>query len=109
MKPDTFAFDRHLFDLLRQPQHAQFTTRDLREAYAGYLDPGSFRLSDLRRYVYEQIRRLLRAGWIARDEEHRQRGQVYHLLETTASIWFLWVVASPRFPRQLTLQPKPHQ
>lgn len=86
MKPDTFTFDRHLFDLLRQPQHAQFTTRDLRDAYAQYLDPGSFRLSDLRRYVYEQIRRLIRAGWIARDEEHRQRGQVYHLLETPNSL-----------------------
>lgn len=91
MKPDTFTFDRHLFDLLRQPQHAQFTTRDLRDAYAQYLDPDSFRLSDLRRYVYEQIRRLLRAGWIARDEEHRQRGQVYHLLETPESLNLLLV------------------
>lgn len=82
MKPDTFTFDRHLFDLLRQPQYAQFTTREIRDAYAQHLDPGSFRLSDLRRYVYEQIRRLLRAGWVARDQERRQRGQVYHLLET---------------------------
>lgn len=40
----------------------------------------TFRVADLRRYVYEQIRRLLRMGWLVLDEERRPRGQeVYHL------------------------------
>lgn len=30
-------------------------------------------------YVYEQIRRMLRAGWLVPDEERRTRGQIYHL------------------------------
>ncbi|MNP34524.1 hypothetical protein D3C76_1278150 [compost metagenome] len=33
----------------------------------------------MRRYVYEQIRRLLRAGWVLQDKDRRVRGQVYHL------------------------------
>ena len=33
----------------------------------------------MRRYVYEQIRRFLRTGWLVLDEERRSRGQVYHL------------------------------
>lgn len=33
----------------------------------------------MRRYVYEQIRRLVRAGWVSPDEDRRVRGQVYHL------------------------------
>ena len=38
-----------------------------------------FRIADVRRYVYEQIRRLVRAGWVVPDEDRRVRGQVYNL------------------------------
>ncbi|MDC6700569.1 hypothetical protein, partial [Leclercia adecarboxylata] len=48
-------------------------------AYAKRLDGMTFRIGDVRRYVYEQIRRMLRMGWVVLDEERRSRGQVYHL------------------------------
>jgi hypothetical protein len=79
MKSDSFIFDRRLYELLQQERHVQFTTRDLRDAYAECLSGTSFQLSEVRRYVYEQIRRMLRVGWITQDTERRKRGQVYHL------------------------------
>ncbi len=79
MKSASFIFDRRLYELLQEEGCTQFTTRDLRDAYAKSLEGLNFRLGDVRRYVYEQIRRMLRAGWLVPDEERRTRGQVYHL------------------------------
>lgn len=79
MKSASFIFDRRLYELLQEEGSTQFTTRDLRDAYAKRLEGMTFRLGDVRRYVYEQIRRMLRAGWLVPDEERRMRGQVYHL------------------------------
>jgi len=79
MKPATFILDRCLYELLQEEGRSQFTTRELRDAYAQRLGGLTFRLGDVRRYVYEQIRRMLRAGWLLPDEERRSRGQVYHL------------------------------
>lgn len=79
MKTVSFIFDRRLYDFLLEEGRTQFTTRELRDAYAKHLEGTNFRLADVRRYVYEQIRRLLRAGWLVADKESRKRGQVYHL------------------------------
>ena len=79
MKPASFTLDRRLYELLLEEGRMQFTTHELRDAYAQRLTGMDFRLGDLRRYVYEQIRRLLRAGWLLPDAERRVRGQVYHL------------------------------
>lgn len=79
MKPAPFVFDRRLYELLQEEGRTQFTIRDLRDAYSKRLEGMTFRLSDVRRYVYEQIRRMLRAGWLVHDKERRTRGQVYHL------------------------------
>ena len=77
MKPDSFTFDRRLYDLLQQEGFERFTTREMRDAYAKHLDGVAYRLGDLRVYVYEQIRRMLRAGWVVPAAERRKRGQVY--------------------------------
>ena len=79
MKSASFIFDRRLYELLQEEGRTQFTTRDLRDAYAKRMEGKTFRLGDVRRYVYEQIRRMLRVGWLVADEERRTRGQVYHL------------------------------
>ncbi|AZC39859.1 hypothetical protein [Pseudomonas chlororaphis] len=81
MKQDSFEFDRQLHDLLCQDIHREFTTHQLRDAYAALLPPSSFRLADVRIYVYEQIRRLIRAGWVEMAEQRQKRGQVFRLLE----------------------------
>lgn len=79
MKSASFIFDRRLYELLQEEGSIRFTTRELRDAYAKRLEGITFRIADVRRYVYEQIRRLLRTGWLVLDEERRSRGQVYHL------------------------------
>jgi len=86
MKPDSFIFDRRLYDLFQQGQLRQFTTNDLRDAYATHLAGITFNSSDLRRYVYEQIRRLLRAGWVIQDEKRQKRGQIFHWQSVPANL-----------------------
>ena len=86
MKSVTFIFDRRLYELLQEGGYTKFTTRELRDAYANQLDGMTFRIADVRRYVYEQIRRLLRSGWVVLDEDRRVRGQVYHLQPTPAHL-----------------------
>jgi hypothetical protein len=78
MKPDSFILDRRLYDLFQQGHLRQFTTQELRDAYATHLTGMTFNSSDLRRYVYEQIRRMLRSGWVIQDETRQKRGQIYH-------------------------------
>ncbi|MCP8462599.1 hypothetical protein ACIGKL_15210 [Pseudomonas sp. NPDC077186] len=79
MKSASFIFDRRLYELLQEEGHTRFTTGELRDAYAKRLEGITFRIGDVRRYVYEQIRRMVRKGWLVHDEERRARGQVYHL------------------------------
>jgi hypothetical protein len=86
MKPDSFIFDRRLYDLFQQEHLRQFTTNDLRNAYATQLADISFNSSDLRRYVYEQIRRMLRTGWVIQDEKRQKRGQIYHWQSIPANL-----------------------
>ncbi len=86
MKPDPFSFDRRLYDLLQQGDFKRFTTRDLRDAYAKRLVGVTYRLGDVRIYVYEQIRRMLRAGWVIPAEERRKRNQVYCLQPTPKNL-----------------------
>lgn len=78
MKSDSFIFDRQLYSLLQQERFAQFTTRDLRDAYAECLEGTFFNINEVRYFVYEQIRRMLRVGWVHHDAERRTRGQIYH-------------------------------
>lgn len=79
MKSASFIFDRRLYGLLQEDGRTKFTIRELRDAYAKSLEGMNFRIADVRRYVYEQIRRLLRMGWVVLDKDRRVRGQVYHL------------------------------
>jgi hypothetical protein len=86
MKSASLIFDRHLYELLQEEGRTKFTIRELRDAYAKKLDGMNFRLTDVRRYVYEQIRRMQRMGWVVLDEERRSRGQVYHLQPIPADL-----------------------
>ncbi|VVM82101.1 hypothetical protein PS647_02370 [Pseudomonas fluorescens] len=86
MKSDSFILDRRLYDLFQQGHLRQFTTQDLRNAYAAHLTGMTFSSSDLRRYVYEQIRRMLRTGWVIQDEKRQKRGQIYHWQSIPANL-----------------------
>lgn len=81
MKQDLFEFDRQLHSLLCENFSREFTTRQLRDAYAALLPPSSFQLADVRVYVYEQIRRLIRVGWVEMAVQRLKRDQVFRVLE----------------------------
>ncbi|WP_299316083.1 hypothetical protein [uncultured Halomonas sp.] len=80
MKPTSFTLDKRLYELLQDEGLSQFTTATLRDAYASRLGDTPYKLGEVRRYVYEQIRRMLRVGWLVLDDERKSRGQVYHRL-----------------------------
>lgn len=86
MKKRTFTLDERLYEVLQGERFTQFTTANLRDAYAAKLEGTSYRLTDVRRYVYEQIRRMLKTGWLILDDERRKRGQVYHLQPMPESV-----------------------
>lgn len=92
MKHDSFEFDRQLYDLLCHEHHQSFTIRQLRDAYVLTME-GSPKLAAVRIYVYEQIRRLVRAGWVAKAPMLCKRGQVYQVLSKPPGI-DLMLVAS---------------
>ena len=94
MKQDLFEFDRQLHYLLCQHFSVDFTTRQLRDGYAALLPPSSYRLADVRIYVYEQIRRLVRVGWVEMTEQRQTRGQVFRLLEMPQRLQLLLVDSS---------------
>ncbi|MGZ7456730.1 hypothetical protein ACXPVS_07895 [Pseudomonas sp. Ma2-10] len=79
MKSDLFIVDSRLYDLFQQGEQHQFTIRAVRDAYAKRLVGMTFSSSDLRRYVYEQVQRMLRVGWVIQDKKRLKRDQVYHL------------------------------
>lgn len=79
MKSDAFFIDKLLYDLLVQGERKQFTTRELRDAYAEHLKGVPFSGIELRKYIYKQLSRMVHEGWVVLDVERRKRDQVYHL------------------------------
>ncbi|XAG00997.1 hypothetical protein GKC70_15565 [Pseudomonas sp. REB1044] len=86
MKPASFALDRHVYELLQSGKLDSFTPRSLRDAYAQSYGVAREQASDLRRYVFRQILRLERIGWVVRASEKRSRDQLYHLQDLPVSV-----------------------
>lgn len=86
MKPHSFLFDRKLFDILKKEKRKAFTTKELRDAYASSLKGTEFKLADVRLYVYEEIRRMMRVGWVVPDKQKKARDQIYHLHSQPAEL-----------------------
>ena len=77
MKPPTFKLDRCLYALLQAGELQRFTIRQLRDAYAS--QSGCLRISAIKlwRYIYDQVTRLKRVGWVRMDTARRRRDQLY--------------------------------
>ncbi|BAN52433.1 MULTISPECIES: hypothetical protein [Pseudomonas] len=91
MKSPSFSLDRRIHELLQKAEFERFTPRSLRDAYASaYAVPREL-ASDLRRYIFRQLIRLQRVGWITRDPEKKGRDQVYHLANLPSSVSLLLV------------------
>lgn len=79
MKPNHFNFDRTLYQILQSQHPKEFTVRKLRDEYAQSLKESTVSLTEIRKYIYTQIRRMLRIGWITYGPVRAKRNQVYHL------------------------------
>lgn len=95
MKPATFKLDRHVYKLLKDGDLQQFTTRSLRDAYAHHLDRSANDV-ELWRYIYDQLQRLKRIGWVTQDPTKRKRDQVFHVADMPSAITLQLV--EPHFP-----------
>ncbi|WP_081735861.1 MULTISPECIES: hypothetical protein [unclassified Pseudomonas] len=85
MKPATFKLDRHVFELLQDGDFQQFTIRSLRAGYARQLRVAITDV-ELWRYLYDQVQRLKRVGWVKQDPVRRKRDQVFHVLTSPANL-----------------------
>jgi hypothetical protein len=86
MKSASFALDRRIFELFQSGRFERFTPRGLRDAYAqAFAVPHEY-MSDLRRYVFRQILRLQKVGWVTQVPERKSRDQVYQLLPQPPSV-----------------------
>lgn len=116
MKSATFRLDRQVYELLMDERFQQFTIRSLRDGYANSVK-GSVDDLTLWRYVYDQIRRLKRVGWIRQDQVQRKRDQLFHVLEIPRAITLVLIEPSiatsdPKRDLEQTMlegdQSKPH-
>lgn len=92
MKKRNFVIDRMLYEVLGQGQLRSFTIKTLRDLYADRLEAVGacgISLSKVRLYVYQHLRRMIKAGWVKPDSQQKVRNQLYHLLD---------------LPKNLTLQ-----
>lgn len=92
MKSAIFRLDRQLYELLTDERRQQFTIRSLRDSYAiraGGLAEGL----DLWRYIYDQVRRLVRMGWVSQDAIKRRRDQIFHVMTMPPDITLVLIDA----------------
>lgn len=86
MKSASFIFDRRLYELLQEEGRARFTVSELCDAYAQRLDGTTFCIGDVRRYVYEHVRRMLHMGWVDLVGDRRSLGQIYQMQSIPAHL-----------------------
>ncbi|QNI04091.1 hypothetical protein HXW73_14790 [Halomonas sp. SH5A2] len=72
--------EERIFELLLETEDAQFTIRSLRDQYAQRYGIAAEHRADLRRFIYERIRKLITAGLVEKDREKLKRDQLYFVL-----------------------------
>lgn len=102
MKPATFKLDRHVFELLKDEHFQRFTTCSLRNGYA-LRSSGQVNDVELWRYIYDQVQRLKRLGWVKQDPVRRRRDQIFHVMAMPEAITLLLV--DHRFPNDQRCTP----
>ena len=74
------SIDERIFKLLLDTDNAQFTIRSLRDQYAHRHGIVAEHRADLRRFIYERVKKLINTGLVEKDHEKRKRDQLYYVL-----------------------------
>jgi hypothetical protein len=85
----SFVIDQSLYKAINTFQGGNFTTEALRDIYASQLTADGIKgvnLTEIRLYVYEYIRKMLKPGWVTLYGEKKRRGQVYRLGELPSAL-----------------------
>lgn len=80
MSGNTPSIEERIFELLSDTNNAQFTIRSLRDQYANQHGISAEYRADLRRFIYERIKKLISAGLVEKGSEKRKRDQLYNVL-----------------------------
>jgi hypothetical protein len=85
MKERTFPIDQILSEIIQSSRLVSFTITELRKEYMSCM-PGcsSHSPNEVRRYLYKQVGRLVRIGWLSKDGERMSRNIKYRIIELPA-------------------------
>ncbi|MDO9478413.1 MAG: hypothetical protein Q7L07_17015 [Pseudohongiella sp.] len=87
MKERIFALDRVLGEIVQLPRFSFFTITTLRSEYMRRITIDSSLSAPLvRRYLYKQVGRMVRIGWVVRRGAPMSRNVEYHVQEIPRAI-----------------------
>ncbi|WP_404471252.1 hypothetical protein LG301_11265 [Vreelandella venusta] len=73
------SIDRRIIELLLKPENVTFCVQSLRDQYIEQYDVNPVHKAPLRRFIYERVRKLIKAQFVEKDSEIKSRGQKYHV------------------------------
>ncbi|MGP9571374.1 hypothetical protein ACT3RL_10610 [Halomonas sp. AOP5-CZ2-32] len=73
------SIDRRIIQLLLKPENSTFCVQSLRDQYLELYSVNPVHKAPLRRFIYERIKKLVKAHFVEKDSERRKRGQLYHV------------------------------
>ncbi|MGP9738709.1 MULTISPECIES: hypothetical protein [Halomonas] len=73
------SIDRPIIELLLKPENTTFCVQGLRDQYIEQYDVNPALKAPLRRFIYERVKKLVKAQFVRRDSERRKRGQQFHV------------------------------
>ncbi len=69
------SIDRRIIELLLKPENVTFCVQSLRDQYIEQYDINPVHKAPLRRFIYERVRKLIKAQFVEKDSEIKSRGQ----------------------------------
>lgn len=87
MKDRVVRIDRIICKIIQSPLHTSFTITELRKEYIRCMpEQSSISPTKIQRFIYKQLGRLVRLGWVSRSGAHMSRNIQYRVMELPKGI-----------------------